>query len=46
MNAVDVIRHQMKSAYAWLQNIISDVTQEEANWQPPGTRVSTALNAG
>ncbi len=26
----------MKGTYAWLEMTVSDVTQEQANWQPPG----------
>ena len=37
MDALDLLRFQAKQAYAWLEMTVSDVTEEQANWQPPGT---------
>ena len=36
MDALDLLRVQVKEAYEWLEMTASDVTQEQANWQPPG----------
>ena len=36
MDAIDVIRHFVKDSYEWLEMTVSDVTQEQANWGPPG----------
>jgi hypothetical protein len=34
MDAIDLLRHQVKQTYAWLELMVSDVSQEQANWQP------------
>src|SRR3970282_1007507 len=36
MDALDLLRHQVKQSYAWLELMVSDVSQNQANWQPPG----------
>ena len=36
MDALDLLRYQVKESYAWLEMTVSDVSQEQANWQPPG----------
>jgi|GEM_PF-2282884 len=41
MHALDLLRHQVKETYAWLELMVSDVSQKQANWQPPGTANST-----
>ncbi len=43
MDAVDVIRDEIKSAWAWLEFTVHDVTQEQAVWQPPGTANSIGV---
>ena len=37
MDALDLLQHQVKQSYAWLELMVSDVSQKQANWQPPGT---------
>jgi hypothetical protein len=37
MDAIDLLRSQVKTAWDWLEMTLEDVTQEQANWQPPGT---------
>ncbi len=36
MDAIDLLRNQIKGAYEWLEMTLSDVTDEQAKWQPPG----------
>lgn len=36
MDAIDLIRYQTRQAWAWLNMTVEDVTEEQANWQPPG----------
>jgi hypothetical protein len=36
MDAIDLLRFQVGQAQAWLEMTVSDITEEEANWQPPG----------
>ena len=36
MDALDLLRYQIKECYAWLEMTLSDISQEQANWQPPG----------
>jgi hypothetical protein len=36
MNVLDEFRWQADTTYGWLEAIVSDVTAEEAAWQPPG----------
>ena len=42
MDLLELIRYESKTAYAWIENIVNDVTHAEANWQPPGTANSIA----
>jgi hypothetical protein len=42
MDLLDVVRHETRVAYAWLQLNTSGITHEQANWQPPGTALSIA----
>ena len=37
MSALDFLRGQVRSAWDWLETTVSDVTDEQANWWPPGT---------
>ena len=37
MDAIDLLRYQVRDTYAWLEMTVSNVSQEQANWQPPGT---------
>jgi hypothetical protein len=37
MDTLALIRHETNAAYAWLDNIVSDINHAQANWQPPGT---------
>lgn len=36
MDAIDLLRWQVKQTYAWLEMTLRDISQEQANWQPPG----------
>ena len=36
MDAIDLLRYQTKLAYSWLEMTVSDVTEDQANWQPAG----------
>ena len=31
-----MLRYQVRGTYAWLEMTVSDVSQEQANWRPPG----------
>src|SRR4030065_310734 len=42
MDALDLLRHQVKQSYAWLELMVSDTSQRQANWQPPGRSNSIA----
>ncbi len=42
MDALDLLRHLTKKAYAWLETNTEDVSHEQANWRPPGTANSIA----
>lgn len=42
MDALDLLRHETKKSYAWLENLVREVTHAQANWQPPGTANSIA----
>jgi hypothetical protein len=42
MDSIEVIRYQVRRAYAWLETIVVDVTDEVANWQPGGLANSIA----
>ena len=37
MDALDLLRHQVKQSYTWLELMVSDISQKQANWQPPPT---------
>jgi hypothetical protein len=36
MNAIDLLRYQIRECYAWLEMTVDDITQRQANWKPPG----------
>ncbi len=36
MDLLDLLRYQVKQTNAWLEMTVSDISQEQANWQPPG----------
>ena len=36
MDAIDLLRYQVRDTYAWLEMTVSDVSEEQANWRPPG----------
>jgi len=36
MDAIDLLRYQVRDTYAWLDMTVSDISEEQANWQPPG----------
>ncbi len=36
MGELDFFRGQVRSAWGWLERTVSDVTDEQANWWPPG----------
>src|SRR5574341_390788 len=36
MDAIDLLRRQIVESYDWLDLTVSDITQEQANWRPPG----------
>jgi hypothetical protein len=44
MDAIELLRWQTKTAYEWLELTVSDVTAEQALWQPPGTANTIAEN--
>ena len=37
IGAPDFLREQAVSAWDWLETTVSDVTEDQANWWPPGT---------
>ncbi len=37
MDALDLLRKQVRETYAWLEMTLEDVSEEQANWRPPGT---------
>ena len=43
MDAIDLLRNEIKEAWAWLEFTVHDVTQEQAVWQPPGTANSIGV---
>jgi hypothetical protein len=43
MDAIDLLRNEIKEAWAWLEFTVQDVTQELAIWQPPGTANSIGV---
>jgi hypothetical protein len=42
MDAVELIRFQTRQSWQWLNLTLEDVTEEQANWQPPGVANSIA----
>ncbi|MEX0800059.1 MAG: DinB family protein [Dehalococcoidia bacterium] len=36
MDAIGLLRWQVKHTYAWLEMTLRDISQEQANWRPPG----------
>jgi hypothetical protein len=42
MCRIDVIRWQVRRAYNWLDTVVSNMTDEIANWQPSGLANSIA----
>lgn len=44
MDAIDVLRDEIRSAWAWLEFTVRDVTHEQATWQPPGSANSIAVS--
>ena len=41
---LDFLRDQVQRAWDWLETTVSDVTDEQANWWPPGT--ANSIGAG
>lgn len=37
MDAIELLQWQSKKAFDWLEETIEDITEEQANWAPPGT---------
>ncbi len=37
MDALELLRKQVKETYAWLEMTVEDISEEQANWRPPGT---------
>lgn len=42
MDVIDLLRHQVRDTYAWLEMTLEDVSEAQANWNPPGTANSIA----
>ncbi len=40
MNTVELLQHALKNALDILDGVTADLTQEQADWQPPGTALS------
>jgi hypothetical protein len=36
MDVIDLIRYEIRRTREWLDMTVSDITEEQANWQPPG----------
>lgn len=36
MDAIDLLRYQIRQCYAWLEMTVGDITHKQAIWQPPG----------
>lgn len=36
MDAIDLLRYQIRQCHAWLEMTLGDITQEQASWRPPG----------
>ena len=37
IGTLDFLRQQVVSAWDWLETTVSDVTDDQANWWPPGS---------
>jgi hypothetical protein len=37
MDALELLRKQVRETYAWLEMTLEDISEEQANWRPPGT---------
>jgi hypothetical protein len=37
MSEIDFLREEVPAAWEWLETVVADVTDERANWLPPGT---------
>jgi hypothetical protein len=44
MDALEFLRDQVRTAWDWLETLVSDVTQEQANWWPSGVANSIGAN--
>jgi hypothetical protein len=42
MDALELIRREANTAWAWLEKVVRDVSAEQANWWPPGIANSIA----
>ncbi len=42
MDAIELIRYQVRQTWDWFDMTVADVTEEQANWQPPGVANSIA----
>jgi hypothetical protein len=45
MDAIDLIRYQTRQSWAWLNMTVEGITDEMANWQPPGVANSIAATS-
>ena len=43
-DTIELLRFQVRQTWDWLDLTMSDVTKEQANWQPPGIANSIAAN--
>jgi len=43
-DAIGLLRFQVRQTWDWLDLTLSDVTEEQANWQPPGIANSIAAS--
>lgn len=44
MDAIELIRYEIRRTWEWLEITMSDITEEQANWQPPGIANSIAAS--
>ena len=42
LETLELIRSEVSTSWAWLEQVVGDVTTEQANWWPPGTANSIA----
>jgi hypothetical protein len=42
MDAIELIRYEIRRTWEWLDVTVSDITEEQANWNPPGLANSIA----